>query len=122
MVIYSPACCGGAVDTERHYRVDSILNFELVRQRAIIAGMNIRGEGYVEPDEFFKQPVRFKTINNDYAMRYSPEISGKLPTIDDPLLKGNIMAIFPKGTSGIAWARKTDATGREWWLDEQPLS
>jgi hypothetical protein len=118
LAIYRPGCCDALLDTERHYRVDSILNFELVRQREIIAGMNRVNQGYVAADEFFKQPVHFKTINDDYALRYTPEIMDKSPKVYDGFTKGNIIALFPKGASGIAWARKTDATGREWWLVE----
>lgn len=118
IAIYHPGCCGDGLDIERHYRVDSILNFELVRQRKIIMGMNRADQGYVAPDEFFKQPVRFKTINNDYALRYTPEITDKRPEVEDVFTKGNIIALYPKGASGVAWARKTDATGREWWLVE----
>jgi hypothetical protein len=119
IVINRPGCCAATVETERVYRVDSLLNFEMIRQREIIIGMNKRNKGYVTPDEYFKQPIRFQTINNDYALRYSPEITAKAPLhVDDEFKKGNIIALYPKGASGIAWARKTDATGREWWLVE----
>jgi hypothetical protein len=118
LVIYRFGCCSGFVETERHYSVNSLFNFQLVRQREIIVGMNGGVKEYVAPDEYFKQPIRFKTINNEYAMRFSPGITDKPPAIDDPMLKGNIIAMFPKGASGIAWAKKTDATGREWWLVE----
>lgn len=118
LVIYRPACCAGTVEAERHYQVDSKLDFQLVRQRELIVGMNRPDHGFVKPDEYFKQPVRFKTINNDYALRFSPEITDKGPDLDEDFTKGNIIALYPKGASGIAWARKTDATGREWWLVE----
>jgi hypothetical protein len=118
IAIYHPGCCGDGMDTERFYSVDSILNFELVRQRAILKGMNRPGYGYVQPDGYFKTPIRFKTINNDYALRFSPEITDKRPDFDFDSTKGNIITLFPKGATGIAWAHKKDATGRDWWLVE----
>jgi hypothetical protein len=121
-VVYDPGCCDPTVEFERQYSVDSLFHCKLTRQRGIIVGSSIRESGYTYPDGFFDQPIRFKTINPNYALRYAPEISMKVPTYVDfdsrDSSRGNIMAEYPSGFQGVAWAYKKDATGREWWLVE----
>lgn len=120
-VVYDPGCCDPTVEFERQFVVDSLFHCKLNRQRAIIVGSNVREKGYTSPDGFFDHPIRFKTMNPKYALRYAPEISNKVPEVDFDAKdsgKGNIMAKYPSGFQGIAWAYKKDATGREWWLVE----
>jgi hypothetical protein len=121
LVIYNTGCCAEFVMFERLYKVDKNYKFTLARQRAIINGMEASDKDHAAPDGFFEEPLRFKTINDNYTLRYAPEISDEKPLnldIDDKDARGNIIGVYPKGAEGIAWAYKKDATGREWWLVE----
>jgi hypothetical protein len=121
-VVYDPGCCDPTVEFERKFSVDSLFHPKLIRQRAIMVGSRWDEEGFTTPDGFFDHPIRFKTTNPKYALRYSPEISNKQPSYLDldarDTTGGNIMAEYPSGSQGLAWAYKKDATGREWWLVE----
>jgi hypothetical protein len=65
-----------------------------------------------KPKEFLAKPIGFKTINEKYTLRTSPE------------LNGSELGVYPKNSTGIAIAESTDSTGRIWWLvimsGEQP--
>lgn len=119
IVTYDYGCCAEVVNLEKHYTVDAKFNFSLARQRAILSGMVVDDDDSQTPDKFFEKPLRFKTINKDYALRFSPEISDELPYgLEEKNNKGNIISLYPQGAEGIAWGYKKDSTGREWWLVE----
>lgn len=118
--IYDPGCCAETVEIEKYYEVDAKFHFKQIKQQAALSGMKTYDE-----DEagavLFEKPVPFITLNADYALRYSPEISDLKPDIFESvgeIVKGNIIAQYPKGAKGIAWGYKKDITGREWWLVE----
>lgn len=118
-ITYDQGCCDPTVEFDRHFDVDTGFHCRLTRQRAIIAGSHIGESGYTTPDGFFDKPIRFKTLNDHYALRYAPVITGKKPDVDfDEETKGNIIAEYYKDYEGTAWAYKKDSTGREWWLVE----
>ena len=126
-VIYNPGCCAEMVQFERHYQVSPQFDCKLQWQGAILEGMSAF-ERKIEPDSFFGNQFQFQTLNEDYALRYQPLISDTAPVEiwealpDNRKPRGNIVAVFPKGAIGTAWAHKTDSTGREWWLVEmKPL-
>ncbi|HEY8969397.1 MAG TPA: hypothetical protein VIM64_09890, partial [Puia sp.] len=77
-VAYDYGCCDPTVEFERQFSVDSLFHCKLNRQRAIMVGSSVGEKGYTAPDGFFDQPIRFKTINPKYALRYAPEISNKV--------------------------------------------
>jgi len=121
LVIDNYGCCAETVNFERHFFVDENFQFRLVIQRAILKGMELGEDHYARPDGWFDQPVKFRILNSQYALRYTPEITNKTPDIkylDDDTSKGNIIALYPAGNRGIAWGYKKDTTGREWWLVE----
>jgi hypothetical protein len=119
-VLFNPGCCAENVLLEQHYTVDASMHSKLVLQRAILIGMSVFDKQYIKPDDFFEQPFSFKTVNAGYALRYTPEFSNDPPGIPDAdsSNKGNIIALYPKGSKGKAWGYKKDKTGREWWLVE----
>jgi len=118
-ITYDQGCCDPTVEFDRHFSVDTGFHCRLTRQRAIIVGSHIGESGYTTPDGFFDQPIRFKTLNDHYALRYAPIITDKQPDVDfDEKTKGNIIAEYYKDFEGTAWAYKKDNTGREWWLVE----
>jgi len=122
IVILNYGCCASNVEFEMHYQVDGNFKFSLIRQRAILVGMDDVIQESIGQDAYFEEPVSFKTLNQGYALRYSPEISNKVPEALDIALgdrtSGNIIALYPSGAEGIAWGYQKDATGREWWLVE----
>jgi len=121
-VISDPGCCAEIVEFERHFSVDTSFQCKLVLQRAILQGMSVGSDNYATPDGFFPQPVKFRIQQQQYALRYTPEIVDTLPNSLDldnrERINGNIIAIYPAGYKGYAWAYKKDRTGREWWLVE----
>ena len=119
VVIFNPGCCAETVQFERHIRFDGAFKPEVTLQRAILIGMDVFEKDFPTPEGYFPQPVPFKTLNEEYSLRYSPVITDSVPlTWGDDEKKGNIIALYPKGSRGIAWAYKKDDIGREWWLVE----
>jgi hypothetical protein len=118
-VLFNSGCCAETVMFERHYTVDASWRCKLILQRAILLGMSVYDNKHTSPEKYFDQPVFFKTTTDEYALRYSPEITNEAPeAIDFDSTKGNIIALYPKGSKGKAWGYKKDNTGREWWLVE----
>jgi hypothetical protein len=71
-------------------------------------------EKSIFPKIYFDNPIQFKTINDKYSLRFRPEIDDTTEYIYD--FKGNISAIYPKGSLGVAIAGTEDNTGRIWWF------
>ena len=118
-VLFNEGCCAETVMFERHFMVDASMHCRLVLQRSILSGMGAFDVGFAAPEQYFDQPVRFKTATDEYALRYSPEITNKPPNaLDFDDHKGNVICLYPKGSKGKAWGYKKDDTGREWWLVE----
>ena len=75
--------------------------------------------GFPYEIQFPKQtfdPVGFQTTNSEYKLRLSPIIDDGVSILDDKKLPGNLIAIYPKGSEGIAIAESKDDTGRTWWF------
>jgi hypothetical protein len=121
-VIVNYGCCAETVEFERHFSVDSLFHCHLVIQRAILQGMEVNDKHFGHPDGYFDSPVKFRVKNAEYALRYGPAITDTLPADADLTekndKKGDIIAQYPEGSRGYAWAYKKDDTGREWWLVE----
>ncbi|MFT3825750.1 MAG: hypothetical protein QM731_17650 [Chitinophagaceae bacterium] len=122
VVIINYGCCAEYVQFERHYKVDSLSHCILVLQRAKIIGMTDVRTSLTAPEHFFDAPIRFKTLNDGYALRYSARINDTIPEPEKPYermeTKGNILTLYPRGSYGIAWGSRTDNIGRVWWLVE----
>lgn len=66
----------------------------------------------------------FTVMNNNYNLRYSPEILNE-PCEEDPNGNnycGNQYLALNKGTTGTAISSSIDETGRVWWLAKIPLN
>lgn len=91
--------------------------------KQIYQSIGINSFDAVRPDSLFDKPIRFEVLNNNYKIRSAP-------LIDDTGMfhwnknqesekgEGNSIGKLPKGTTGAALGKKTDATGREWWYVE----
>jgi hypothetical protein len=70
------------------------------------------------PDSLLEKPFRFEVQNKGYKIRTSPAIDdiSLQPWDDQPkaIVTGNCIGKLSKGTSGTAFARMIDKTGREW--------
>jgi len=67
------------------------------------------------PDSFTVQ-IPFEVTSEQYNMRNMP---GFLPDNESgnyEMFENNVVAIYPKGSLGVALAEKTDETGRVWWF------
>ena len=71
-----------------------------------------------------KEISNFTVLNNNYNLRYSPEI------LNEPCEKypngtnycGNQYLTLRVGTKGTAISKSTDETGRVWWLVQIPIN
>jgi hypothetical protein len=75
----------------------------------------------VFPVDTLQSPIRFEVLNDRYNIRYAPVIDDtseqEYSDANHPS-PGNIIGQLSKGATGTAFAKKTDATGREWWFVE----
>lgn len=109
--IYNYGCCASMVD--HLYKIAPIntpngFSYQVQSDVAFYSGMD-------KPTKIFDKQIRFKTINDKYSLRASPEINSDEEAYYG-LTNGNIIATFPKSSKGIAIAESTDETGRVWWL------
>lgn len=71
----------------------------------------------VLPSEYWSNPKKIKTLNDNYNMRYAPEINDTTENyITFELHLGNSVAKIPKNTEALAIAESTDSTGRIWYF------
>jgi hypothetical protein len=103
-------CCAEYVEWEKLFKVNND-SLYLIYKKAKI-------NQTVEPKTYFKKTKKFIVENSPYYLRYEPKIN------DDELYSpwmesiGNRVAEYTKGDQGIAFAEKTDSTGRIWWFVE----
>ena len=91
--------------------------------KQIYQSIAINGFSAVRPDSLFDKPTRFEVLNNNYKIRSAPVIddTGQFhwnKNQESEKGQGNSIGKLPKGTTGTALGKKTDATGREWWYVE----
>ncbi|MEP2025027.1 MAG: hypothetical protein ABJH98_12075 [Reichenbachiella sp.] len=103
-------CCAGSVHTHSIYLVHSKNNG--------IKITNLNNVDYyedtLEPNQQIKK-TRFVTTRPEYKLRATPEIDSELKNWRE-IIDGNTVAIYPKGSRGLAIAESTDETGRVWWF------
>ena len=63
-------------------------------------------ENTVFPDKI-NMHVLFKVQNSKYNLRDAPSVKEK---------ESSVLGVYPSQSEGIAFAKKTDETGREWWF------
>jgi hypothetical protein len=104
-------CCGEYIETQTRYRVDEGYTAIVEFKRSIVMDTE-------KPMNRFKNPVRFKTLNEGYTLRSTTIIDNKPGSINGDDRKGNIVSVYPQFSYGTAWAEKQDSTGRIWWFVE----
>jgi hypothetical protein len=112
-------CCADYRDTKRIYEITyDKANFPSFVK--MYQGMSIYQEE--KPDTLLDKPLRFEVLNDHYNIRSIPAVddtSEQIWTAENDLpFVGNVIGKLPKGARGTAIAKKTDATGREWWYVE----
>lgn len=113
--IMDRGCCGEYIENQTRYVVDDLLKVSKDFRRSIV----VRTE---KPKSRFDNSINFKTLNDSYTLRSTTVIDNKPGSICGDSRKGNIVAVYPKGSEGIAWAEKKDETGRIWWFVEMDPS
>jgi hypothetical protein len=69
------------------------------------------------PTTFFPQPRPFTVTQNEYRLRARPVVDDTSETLL-PLVeqRGNALATYKAGATGLAFAETSDRSGRVWWL------
>jgi hypothetical protein len=69
------------------------------------------------PEEYYSVPRRFRVTQESYNLRITPSIDDDYrPLFAGPDRRGNVLAEYTVGATGIAFGEKTDETGRVWWF------
>lgn len=103
-------CCAGVINQYETYEFNASSNeFTIIEKVACYFRTKLPQQRTIG--------FQFTTVNDNYRMRFEPKINNK----NDTELKrfeaiGNIIAEFPKGSTGLAVAEQTDKTGRIWWF------
>ena len=103
-------CCAEYVHWEKQYEIkNDTINILLKRAKI---------NATIKPENYFKTPKKFIVNNASYFLRFEPEINND--TLYAPYYEGegNKVAEYFKGDLGIAYAEKSDSTGRNWWFVE----
>lgn len=109
--IIAHGCCGDENSVFEIYEPslkDGKLSYALSLKYSLL--------GYTELPNSISESTRFKTINNNYTLRGSPEINDTFPEEAPSRPAGNILCKIKKGTQGVKLAEKSDDTGRVWWF------
>ncbi len=112
MVLLDYACCAGHVD----HLIRLGLNrnsgqYEIIDDLAKVHGTYFNFSSF--------EPIRFEVEREIYHLRFSPKIEIELNPDDYPyelIQNQNIIAVYEKGSTGTAIGKKSDQTGRIWWL------
>lgn len=110
--VKEPPCCVDVVEALKVYTVDfksSERRFTLNHRYHYLTGTKL-------PDKFIA-PAKFRVLNQHYKLRSSPIVDDS-PADPDIYysLGGNVAAIYPKGSNGIAISSYVDSTDRIWWF------
>lgn len=105
LFILDQGCCDAYMESLLEYAVSDQL--EAVRACSWVNFSEMGGEEMA--------PVRFEVTRPVYHLRDSPFIDNK--TYDERLEReGNVIASMTTGQRGTAYRKRTDSTGRVWWL------
>lgn len=103
-------CCASIVDVFEYYtpinNADDF-GFQLSTKISFRKGLEL-------PEDYIT-PVAFKTVNAEYKLRSKPNIDNESENPEGSF-SGNVVAIYPPNSMGTAIAKKTDDTGRVWYL------
>jgi len=68
------------------------------------------------PKTYLKKPIAFRTIKEEYKLRFSPMIDDTTLADRPYEAYGNTIWTYPANSIGVAIAEKEDETGRIWWF------
>lgn len=110
LTIHDPGCCGAIMEYDIKYQCitgkDSIDCW-------IVELIEYHNET-TKPDKYFEKPKKFEVVNTPYTLRITPGIDTNAYYFPDET-KGNVIKIYSAGDKGVAFAEKSDETGRIWW-------
>ena len=117
-------CCADYTQTNKIFEINYDQPAPAVKQ--IYQSICIYMNNQPEPDSLFQQPIRFEVLNDNYNVRCEPKINDTtifLWQAEQEKIKetGNTIGKLPKGSTGIALGKRTDATGRVWWYAEMDV-
>lgn len=116
LTIVNYGCCAEYVEEEIRYSFDDRQNHWAEIHRARIGAL-------ADKYEILDTPIPFTVENDVYKLRGEPLIDDTSTFNYDHYKKGNTVAIFPKGSIGIAWAIDNSDPEREWWYVEmEPIA
>jgi hypothetical protein len=125
LYIYNWGCCADYTQTNKIFEINYNQSAPAVKQ--IYQSICILMTNQPAPDSLFQQPIRFEVLNDKYNIRGEPKIDDTAiyiwhaetnKKIIDP---GNTIGKLPLGSTGTAFGKSTDATGRVWWYVEMDL-
>lgn len=112
--IHDPGCCAAYIEFDEDYTFDvkrDKLTYTLTNRTALLYPTE-------EPKDKFATPINFEVLNDKYFLRLTPKIDTVDQDFAEDTQPDNVIAEFKKGTTGTAYAERTDDTGRVWWFVE----
>ena len=107
------ACCGDPISTLKYYQINyknTVPTFNKVIESRYFSEYNNS-----LPKKQFDKPIKFRIDNENYSLRYAPEINDTSASSWNDL-KGNVIGVIRKNEIGYALGKATDSTGRVWWF------
>lgn len=115
--IENRGCCGDPMVQLKTYKVsydNSVPKFEEIVQSRYFNDCSA-----IRPKEKFEDVIKFEVTNDNYNIRFSPEINNENEYCWDQIT-GNILGSLTKGQKGFALGEFIDETGRTWWFSAFP--
>ena len=115
--IENRGCCGDPMVQLKSYKVsydNSVPKFEKIIQSRFFNDCSA-----IRPKEKFEVVIKFEVMNDNYNIRFSPEINNENEYCWDQIT-GNILGSLTKGQKGFALGEYLDETGRIWWFSAFP--
>lgn len=112
IVINNYACCGDFTNVFERYTyflTENKIKFSVQARFDYVSEL-------VFPKEYFKNPIAFRTINNEYKLRFEPLIDDTTEITRPFDAFGNTIYTYSTNSVGYAIAEKQDNTGRTWWF------
>jgi len=113
LYIDDPGCCGDPGAFMKYYSISYQGSTPKFIQ--IIESRYFNGCNSVLPKKSFDKPIKFRVNNDNYNLRFAPEVNDKYGHCWDEM-KGNIIGVINKSEIGYALDEITDSKGKTWWF------